>query len=199
MGYESLVAFGLLILGLALIVAEICIPSGGLITIFSICCFLASGWFAWQAWWLASPGMWWTYVGGVVVLIPVTLGLAFYILPRTSIGKRILLEAPSLEEVTPYQREQQRLAQLVGKSGKTLTLLNPGGLVLVEGERMHAETRGLLLDPGEPVKVVAVKGNRIVVQPLPAGPREEHAATEGERPVQTAAEEPPLDFDFPQS
>ena len=200
MGYESLVAFGLLILGLALIVAEICIPSGGLITIFSICCFLASGWFAWQAWWLESPGMWWSYVAGVVVLIPATLGLALFILPRTSIGKRILLEAPSLEEVTPYQREQQRLAQLVGKAGKTLTLLNPGGLVLVEGERMHAETRGLLLDPGEPVKVIAVKGNRIVVQPLPADqPHEELASPDGERPVQAAAEEPPLDCDFPQS
>ena len=37
------------------------------------------------------------------------------------------------------------------KTGKTLTLLNPGGLVLVDGERMHAETRGLLLDPGETV------------------------------------------------
>ena len=198
MGYESLVAFGLLILGLALIVAEICIPSGGLITIFSVCCFLASGWFAWQAWWTTAPTMWWSYVAGVVILVPVTLSLALYILPRTTIGKRILLEAPSLDEVTPYQREQQRLAELIGKTGKTLTLLNPGGLVLVEGERMHAETRGLLLDPGESVKVVAVKGNRIVVQPVPAGPPPQEAAPGEERPV-AAGEEPPLDFDFPQS
>lgn len=198
MGYESLVAVGLLILGLALIVAEICIPSGGLITIFSVCCFLGSGWFAWQAWWNTSPTLWWSYVGGVLVLVPATLGLALYILPRTSIGKRILLEAPSLDEVTPYQREQQRLAALIGKTGKTLTLLSPGGLVLVDGERMHAETRGLLLEPGETVKVVAVKGNRIVVQPLPGQAAEEIPSADNERPVQTAADEP-LDFDFPQS
>ena len=198
MGYESLVAVGLLILGLALIVAEICIPSGGLITIFSVCCFLGSGWFAWQAWGNTSPTIWWSYVGGVLVLVPVTLALALYILPRTSFGKRILLEAPTLEEVTPYQREQQRLASLIGKSGKTLTLLSPGGLVLVEGERMHAETRGLLLEPGEMVKVVAVKGNRIVVQPLPGEPAQEMPPAADERPVQTAADEP-LDFDFPQS
>ncbi|HUG89288.1 MAG TPA: NfeD family protein [Planctomycetaceae bacterium] len=199
MGYQELAAFGLLILGLALIVAEICIPSGGLITIFSVCCFLGSGWFAWQAWAQSSPGIWWTYVAGVIVLVPLTLGLALYILPRTSFGKRILLEAPTLDEVTPYQHEQQRLAQLIGKTGRTLTLLNPGGLVLVEGERMHAETRGLLLDPGVAVKVVAVKGNRIVIQPLPAGQPQERAPSDGEQPMQTAADEPPLDFDFPQS
>jgi membrane-bound ClpP family serine protease len=201
MDYAPLVAFGLLILGLALIVAEICIPSGGLITIFSVCAFLGSGWFAWRAWWETSPGMWWSYVAGVVILVPITLSLALYILPRTAVGKRIFLEGPTLDEVTPYQREQQRLAELVGKSGKTLTLLNPGGLVLVDGERMHAETRGLLLDPGEPVKVVAVKSNRVVVQPIPAGSAspETAAPSESERPVQAAADEPPLDFDFPRS
>jgi membrane-bound ClpP family serine protease len=99
--------------------------------------------------------------------------------------------------VTPYQREQERLAALIGKTGKTLTLLNPGGLVLVEGERMHSETRGLLLESGEMVKVVAVKGNRIVVQPLPGERAEGILPADAERPAQTADE--PLDFDFPQS
>ena len=47
-------------------------------------------------------------------------------------------------------------------------------------------------------KVVAVKGNRIVVQPLPGDPVQERPSADEERAVEAAADEP-LDIDFPQS
>ena len=102
---------------------------------------------------------------------------SLYILPQTEFGKQVLLEAPDLEEVTPYQEEQRQLQRLVGHVGKTLTLLNPGGLVLVDGTRQHCESEGNMLEAGVPVEVIAVKGNRVVVRPvISLGPRNDFRA-----------------------
>ena len=39
----------------------------------------------------------------LLVLVPTAVGTAFYLLPRTSMGKRVLLEAPLAEELTPVR------------------------------------------------------------------------------------------------
>lgn len=161
-----------LALALALFAAEIFIPSGGMITVAAILCLAASVWCAWKAWWSSEPAYWWTYVAAVVILIPAALGGALYVFPRTAWGRQILLEAPRPEDVAPYAQEEERLAHLVGHRGKTLTLMNPGGLVLLNGERMHCISEGILIDPQTEVEVIAVKGNRPVVRVAerPAGP-----------------------------
>ncbi len=39
-----------------------------------------------------------------------------------------------------------------------ITLLSPGGMVRVRDERLHAFTEGVLINMGEPIEVVAVRG-----------------------------------------
>lgn len=211
MDYQHL-AILMLFVGLAFVIAEIFVPSGGMISILAAVSVGISIWAAYKAWWSSSPGMWWSYLAALVLLLPATIGGALFLLQRTSLGRRILLEAPSLEEVTPYLDEEQRLKSLIGKRGKTITLLNPGGMVLVEGQRLHCECEGMLIDPGEEVEVVSVKGNRLVVR-LAKGPPSPRAAEEqpdeddqpnAESPEKYASEsestdEPPLDFEVPQS
>ena len=65
-------------------------------------------------------------------------------IPRTAYGRRILLDAPAPEEITPFVREQAELQQLIGKRAKTVTLHSPGGIVTVDGRRYHSETRGMI-------------------------------------------------------
>lgn len=208
MDYAGVAALLLLVIGLALLIAEVFIPSGGVILITAITCLAGSVWFAWSAWWENYPTFWWAYIVSLVVLVPAALGGAFYIFPRTAWGRRVLLEGPSLSEVTGYAREDEELTGLIGKRGETITMLNPGGLVQVEGKRYHAEGQGMLLDPGEEVEVIARKGNRIVVRvprtPAPleaAAEPEPEAATEDPFPpdADVDRERRPLDFDFPAS
>jgi len=187
-------AIALLVLGLGLIVCEVFIPSAGLIAVFATLCFAGSIVFAWTAWWYTNPAYFTIYAIALVVLIPSALGGAFYLLPHTEFGRRVLLEGPDLAEVTPYQEEQRRLQKLVGHVGKTLTLLNPGGLVQVDGTRQHCESEGLLLEAGTPVEIVAVKGNRVVVRPV-----EERREPTDLGSQQARGDETPLDFDLPQS
>jgi membrane-bound ClpP family serine protease len=159
----------LLMLSLALLTAEVFVPSGGFISVLMLLSLAGSVVCAFRAWWDSSPTLWWSYVGSVLLLIPAVLTAAFVIFPRTAYGKRVLLDAPDPEEFTPFAREQAELQKLIGQRGRTVTLHNPGGIVTVEGRRYHSETRGMMLDPGEEVEIVALKGNRLVIR-LADGP-----------------------------
>lgn len=191
MDYSIVFALSILAVGLALIVAEMFIPSGGVISLLSIICIGVSIYTVYEAWWADYPNRFWWYIASIVGLIPLTAGGALYLLARTRLGSRVLLEAPKLEEVTPYSHEQEERKQLIGKQGKTLTQMAPGGLVIVDGHRWHAETEGQMLDPGEPVQIIAFKGNRVVVRPFdPKAP--EPSLSEGNGPAeQPHAEQKP--------
>jgi membrane-bound serine protease (ClpP class) len=53
---------------------------------------------------------------------------------------------------------------LLGQTGKALTVLRPSGTALINGRRVDVVTEGGLIEPGTPVKVVAVEGMRTVVR-----------------------------------
>ncbi len=154
----------LLAVGLAVMVVEVFVPSGGLLAVLSLGCLGASVAFAAWEWWGSNMLAFWAYVGCVVVLIPATLGGSFFMLPRTEFGRRLLQEAPTPEETASFTEERAVLAATVGRRGAAVTLHNPGGMVEVNGARFHAEARGLMLDPGEPIDVIGVRGNRLLVR-----------------------------------
>lgn len=203
MSYE-LLAILLLVLGCGLIVAEVFIPSGGMILVMCILSFVASAWCAYKAWWGTSPGLMSTYVIATLILIPGVIIGVFRVLSHTRVGDRILLAAPELQDVTPYQEEQARLSQYIGQTGTALTMLTPGGLVSVHGERLHGFSEGILIPAGSAVQVVAVRGTRVVVRPARDADLASSAPTMAvqDDPLDgTAAADfgpAPLDFDVPQ-
>jgi membrane-bound ClpP family serine protease len=158
-------AFMLLLFGLALLAVEFFIPSGGMIGIVSGLCILASVFLAYRGWYQTNPTALYIFIISVLVMIPTTVVGTLWIMPRTKFGNRVLLQAPTLEDVTPFGEEQAKLEGLIGKSGKTISMLNPGGMVRVDGERFHCESPGLILDPDSDVEVTGVKGNRLIVCP----------------------------------
>ncbi len=163
MDYSTL-AILFLAVAIVLAFAEVFIPSSGMISVLAVISLLVSIWCAWKAWWETDPTLWWSYVAAVVVLMPSTIGGAFYLLARTRVGRKVMLEAPTPDEVKGYAQQEEHLKQLLGKKGQTLTMLNPGGMVSVAGERHHCESEGMIVDPREDVVVVAIKGNRLVVR-----------------------------------
>lgn len=210
---DGTLAIVLLVLCLGLLVGEVFIPSGGLILVTALVCLAGSVWLGWRAW-SETPTIFWAFIASVVVVVPLAIGGMLYWFPRTTMGKRILLDGPTLDEVTGYNEEATRLKSLVGKRGKSLTLMNPGGLVLVEGERHHSESQGLLIEPNEPIEVVGVSGTRIVVRliseaelDLAENRKESQATSDESRPTVATAEssedpfpeDQPVDFEFPRS
>ena len=162
----------LLILSLGLLVAEVFLPSGGVLAVGVTLCLAGSIYCAYQAWWETRPSFWWGYVSCVLVLLPGVLIAAFLIFPRTNYGRHVLLEAPVPGEVNPFAREQEELRRLVGHRGKTVTMHSPGGMIEVAGRRYHSETRGMLLDAGQDIEVTALRGNRLLIRLADAPPAE---------------------------
>lgn len=154
----------LLLLSIALLVIEIFLPSGGFLGLMMLASLIGSIVCGYFAWWETSRGIWWFYIGSVVVLLPTVLIGAFALIPKTSFGRRILLDAPQSDEITPYAKERSELHELVGASGSAMTPHRPSGMVNIQGRRYHAETRGMMLEAGDPVTVVEVRGNRLVVR-----------------------------------
>ena len=200
----------LLIVGLFLLALELMIPSFGMIGIMSAVCLLVSAWAAWQAWWGTSPGLFWTYAGFWVLGIPSVLGGMLFLLQHTALGDRIVLKGPQSTGNSILQQEQNRLSTLIGQLGKASSLLTPGGMVVVNDERFHAESQGMVIDAGQTIKVVAVKGARLVVAPANA---EDIASAERRKQLSETTiaadgqpddgdllnEEDPLDFDLSQT
>jgi membrane-bound ClpP family serine protease len=74
-------AFLLLAVGVTLLIAEVFIPSGGIISILSTLSLLGAIICAWQAWWGTSQGYFWGFLAGMALLLPVVIAGAFYVWP----------------------------------------------------------------------------------------------------------------------
>ena len=154
----------LLILGLFLIALELMIPSFGMIGIMAAVSLLISAWCAWQAWWGTSPGFFWTYAAFWVLGIPAVMGGLLYMIQNSRLGDNIVLKGPQLESVQAHSTTNG----LEGQIGKAVSSLMPGGMVTVDGERFHAESRGMMIESGSLVEIIAVQGNRLIVKQAPA-------------------------------
>jgi membrane-bound ClpP family serine protease len=153
-----------LVLGCVLLVSEVFIPSSGLLGILSGAGFLLAIYFAFR-----DGGI--TFAIGTVaievLLIPVLLGVALKYLPYTPIGKVLLGEPPKEEDVAV---EDPRRA-LVGKIGVARSKMLPSGSVEIDGHMLDAVSQGQAIEPGQYVKVVEVRANRVVVRIAPADAR----------------------------
>ncbi len=153
-GAMTLVWF-LLVAGLILIVAEIFLPGMVVGTIGALClaasvilCFRETN---------ALFGS--LFLGGVIVLSLVVVGLGMKYFPRTSVGKKMILDTHSGDA-----DEMAWLGSLRGKRGVAHTMLRPAGTAMIEDKRVDVVTEGTMIPKGSTVEVIAVEGNRVVVR-----------------------------------
>jgi membrane-bound serine protease (ClpP class) len=100
-----------------------------------------------------------------VLALPLLLALMVKVWPSTPIGRRILIGRMTEEEVLPQSQHFSEVRQLVGMLGVAKTKMLPSGMIVINGKKYDAVSDGFAIDPGQPIKVVDVKGNRILVQP----------------------------------
>jgi membrane-bound serine protease (ClpP class) len=148
----------LVVLGLALLVAEVMFVSFGLIAVLSGVALVSAVFLAFQE----GTGFGWSVLVADAICAPVVLFFAFRLLPKTPFGRKIMLEAPAHGEVVP----PGELAALLHKEGVALSPLRPAGFARIDGKRVDVVTRGEMLDKDCPVRVVEVQGNRVVVAHL---------------------------------
>jgi len=159
-------AMVLLVLGCGFLVLEVFIPSGGLLSFFAFVSIVGSMVMAFRR--DTTTGL--SFMAVAVIAVPLAVALAFKLWPKTPMGKSFLGDLPTEEEMKP---EDPRRA-LVGRVGVAQSKMLPSGAVLVDGKLIDAVSQGLAIDPGDPVVVVEVRANRVMVRP--AKPQEVRAA-----------------------
>jgi len=157
--------FGLLALGLVLILVEVFIPSMGILGTLAAISIVSGGVLAYTS---DPNGIFVGYVITSIVFIPLMIFTGLKILPKTPIGRSIMLTGFSFNSAEA-QATESGLEELVGMSGETYTYLRPAGIALINDRRLDVVTQGEMVDKGRPVRVIKVEGNRIVVEAIAEG------------------------------
>jgi membrane-bound ClpP family serine protease len=96
---------------------------------------------------------------GALVLVGVMLYLELVVLPKTSFGKRLVVQST----VSATSQPPPAAPEIVGRAAVALTTLSPSGYVEVEGRRYEAFCRSGQVPKGTELRVVDVDNFRIIV------------------------------------
>jgi len=144
------------LVSILVIIAEIILPSGGILSI------LATGLFGYSLYLVfthisASAGMAFVIADLIIVPILVYFGIKFLakspVTLRTKLSKENGVTAQSLDQ-----------NDYLGNLGLAITDLRPSGVARIKDQRLDVVTRGEYLEKQTEIIVIAVRGNQIVVK-----------------------------------
>jgi membrane-bound ClpP family serine protease len=148
----------LLLVGLGLIALELFLPSGGVLGIMAGLAVIGSLVIAFTGGWATGLIM----LVATMVILPLVTAAAVHYWPRTPLGRLVVLETPDDDELLPDD-PAYRLQDLIGKRGIAKTKMLPSGAIVIEGRVYDALSEGMAIDPGQAVRVTAVRTNRLMV------------------------------------
>src|SRR4051812_42601587 len=157
------IAYLLIVLGLALLVAELFIPSGGALFIASSLCILG-GVVLTFIYGDTATGM--VTLLSVFVVVPAVATLMLYLWPRTPMGKRLIL--PDQDATAAQLPVNLELEGLRGRYGRALSDLRPAGAVDFDRRRVDVISEGMLVPAGAWVRCVDVRATTVVVRQVDA-------------------------------
>jgi membrane-bound serine protease (ClpP class) len=148
------------LVGVVVIIAEIIIPSGGILSIAALGVFGYSLFIVFNQ---ISVPIGFFFITADLILIPVLVILGLKLLARSPVTLRKTLS--SKEGVTSQSSD---LEAYVGMQGHAVTDLRPAGIAVIEGKRVDVVTRGDYLEKDDAIIVTAVTGNQIIVRKIDA-------------------------------
>ncbi len=99
---------------------------------------------------------------GEGIAATVAIGLGFYFFPRSIVGKAMILTQDQPQDAGWVSDVSD--AKLIGALGEVFTDLRPAGTVMLNGIRTNAVSSGEYIVRGTAVRVIEVRGNRVVVE-----------------------------------
>ena len=148
---------GLVGAALVLVFFEVLLP-GGILGLGAAGCIIAATWIAGANHGFVTAAT--VFIGSLVAVL--ILIIEFKVFAKTRFGQRFFLT----DKLTGHSSESQSDASIVGARGKTLTRLNPTGMVLIDGKRHEAFSRDGYLDSGNEVEVVDRDNFRLIIKKL---------------------------------
>ncbi len=142
-----------------LIIAEVFVPSGGLISICALACLIGGSVIFFH--YSAMAG--WIGVGIAAVMIPTVLVIAYRIFPKTRFGKSVTLTPPKRQQGDAIP-DTSKLKEMLGVVGVVLTPLRPVGMCDFAEKRVECVAEGGYVDKGKKVEVIGVESTQVTVR-----------------------------------
>jgi membrane-bound serine protease (ClpP class) len=142
--------------GVVVIIAEIIIPSGGLISVVALALFGYSLFVVFQE---VSVATGIVFVVADIITIPVLVLVGLKMLAKSPVTLK--RELSSAEGVTS---QSTQLQNYLGMKGTAACDLHPAGTALINGRRVDVVSRGEYIEKGSAIVVSAVTGNQIIVR-----------------------------------
>lgn len=144
------------LVGVVVIIAEIILPSGGILSIAALGVFGYSLFIVFNE---ISMIIGFCFVAADIILIPVLVIVGLKLLARSPITLR-----KTLSRKEGVSSQSSKLESYVGRQGNALTDLRPAGIAVINDKRVDVVTRGEYLEKDSAIIVTAVTGNQIIVR-----------------------------------
>ncbi len=103
-------------------------------------------------------------VGNYILLATIVISVVtLYFALKSKTWRRVMLESDIDSRVETISPGQDRIHP--GDEGTTITRLNPMGKVMVKGEVLEGKVLDGFLNPHEPIQVIRVENNKLIVKP----------------------------------
>ncbi len=156
----TLVVILLFGLGILVLVAEIFIPSYGVLCIAGLG-FLAYA--VYRAYIDISSTAGHALVAATIILVPTLALIAVKTFHRTPWGKKLAPPNP-IAEAKDFAPQHEALKQYVGLSGKAITPLRPVGTCMFDGDRVNCVAESGMIENDTEIEAVGIRGREVEVR-----------------------------------
>ena len=144
------------LVGVVVVIAEIILPSGGILSIVALGVF---GYSLFVVFSEISKTVGFAFVVADLVLIPFLVILGLKLLARSPVTLRKTLSREKGVSSQPFD-----LGSYIDTQGTAVTDLRPAGKAIINGKRVDVVTRGEYFEKDATIIVTAVTGNQIIVR-----------------------------------
>ena len=144
------------LIGVFVLIAEIIIPSGGILGIITVG---LMGYSLYLVFTTISTFVGMVFVIADIIMFPVILFAGIKLLAKSPATLKT-----SLSKTNGFSSQSDELIEFIGLSGIVATDLRPAGTATINNRRVDVVSRGEYIDKGAGIIVLAVEGNRVVVK-----------------------------------
>lgn len=141
--------------GILVVIAEVIIPSGGVLAILSIGLF---GYSIYIVFINISTSAGFVLLGVDAVLLPILVIIGLKLLAKSPVTLKT-----SLSSKDGIISQPPELEKFMGLEGIATSDLRPSGTAKIDGKRVDVVTRGEYLEKDSEIVVYSVKGNQVIV------------------------------------
>ena len=145
-------------IGILVIIAEIFIPSLGILTVIALAVLSYSLYIVFTS---ISTTAGVVFTGLDIILVPLIIFFGIKILAQSPLALK-----KELSRQNGVVSQKEKLEAYINMKGEAVTDLRPAGMAQINSQRVDVVTDGEYIDADTPVIVTGVAGNRIVVDRL---------------------------------